>query len=84
MKYQIQYRNRRYKDKIKRSWENPWIDYDEDTVTIFGPTEITVKSDDLDIMRMSMATLHDHSQGMVDHRLISVVDETSAVFKPSF
>lgn len=82
MKYQIQYRTRRYKDRPQRPWDNPWIDYDVDFQTMFGPITIIVRSDDLNEIKRSLDYMHDNCSGMVDHRIISVIDE-SGIFNPT-
>ena len=81
MKYQIQFRTRRRKDQLQKQWENPWHDYDTDTQTVFGPTTIVVKSDNLNEIKRSLDYMHNNCHGMVDHRIISVIDE-SGIFPP--
>jgi hypothetical protein len=81
MKYQIQYRTRRHKDDPQPPWRNPFYDYDTDTQTMFGPTTVVVRSDDLNELRRNMDYMHDNCYGMVDHRIISVIDERG-IFPP--
>ena len=81
MKYQIQHRTRRYKDRPLQPWQNPWVDEIKDVTVLFGPVEVVVRSDDLEELKRSMDYLMAHSSGMVDHRIISVIDE-SGIFPP--
>ena len=62
-------------------WNNPWMDYETDTQTLYGPTTIIVRSDDINEIRRGMDYMHGQSCGMVDHRIISVIDE-SGIFPP--
>lgn len=81
MKYQIQFRTRRHKDSPQRPWEHPFYDYDMDTQIVFGPTVVVVKSDDVNEIKRSLDYMHNNCSGMIDHRIISVIDE-SGIFDP--
>jgi hypothetical protein len=82
MRYEIQYRSRRYKDRHYQPWDNPWQSYGENTISLSFIKDLVVGSDDLEVLKTTLKIMHENSSGMVDHRIIQIIDDESAVFDP--
>ena len=78
-KYEIEFRTRRHIGHP----ESAWCTYKEDTHKVGCDfEEVVVRSDDLSELQHTMDRFHNYfSMGMVDHRIIEVVDK--AIFDPS-
>ena len=78
-KYEIEFRTRRH---IGHPVTN-WCTYKEDTQFVGHNFEkMVVRSDNLSKLQHTLERFHNyHSQGMVDHRIVEIINE--AIFDPS-
>ena len=78
-KYEIEFRTRRHSNLSELSWTG----YNKDVEYMGNNQKVIVRSSNLDELKESLDLIHNHlSQGMVDTRIIKVVDE-SGIFPVS-